>query len=87
MKNKKEFTKEYLASRVDFLALNKEYKNSWLVSKPNSWLYGNGIVSKYFNYKLLKEAIGKAGYKYPESERTWNTILDIQKELINEYVF
>ena len=86
VKNKKKFVKDYLSTRVDFDGLKKEYANSWLASKPKSWFYGNGIISKYFTFHLLKEAIEKANYKYPESDRTWLTILDIQKELLNEYV-
>ena len=85
-KNKKKFVKDYLSTRVDFASLKKEYSSSWLASKPTSWLYGNGIISKYFTFNLLKEAIEKAGYKYPESDRTWLTILEIQEELLNEYV-
>lgn len=86
MVNKKKIAKEYLRTRVDFEALKKEYKNSWLINKPHTWLYGNGIVSMYFTHKLITEAIEKAGYKYPESDRTWATILDIQRELLNEYI-
>ena len=85
-KNKKKIVKDYLSTRVDFDGLKKEYSASWLSSKPKSWLYGNGIISKYFTFNLLKEAIEKADYKYPESDRTWLTILDIQEELLNEYV-
>ena len=86
VKNKKKFVKDYLSTRVDFDGLKKEYSVSWLSNKPKSWLYGNGIISKYFTFNLLKEAIEKAGYKYPESDRTWFIILDIQEELLNEYV-
>lgn len=87
MKNKKEFVKSYLYNRVNFKSLKSEYENSWLVNKPKSWFYGNGIVSKHFNHSLVSEAIEKAGYKYPNSDRTWLTIIEIQKELIDKYVF
>ena len=47
----------------------------------------NTFMEIEFTYSIsIKEAIEKAGYKYPESDRTWFIILDIQEELLNEYV-
>ena len=86
MKNKKKFVKDYLSTRVDFEAMKKEYANAWLSNKPKSWFYGDGIIPKYFTIDLIREATEKAGYKYSESDTTWLTILDIEWELINEYV-
>lgn len=86
MTNKKKIMKDYLAKNVDFDGLVMEYKDSWIATKPKSWLYGNGMVNKYF-YEPTKKAMEVAGYKYPDSDRTWNTALDVQRELIDEYVF
>lgn len=84
MKNKKEFVKIYLLNHVDMWALKEDYKESWLIDKPFSWLHDNGIVFKHF-YKHAKKAVELAGYKYPSSNRTLLTVLDVQKEIINNH--
>lgn len=80
---KKEIMKRYLAERVDFEGLRNDVKNSWLKDRPKSEIPYNGITGKYF-YKLGEEAIKVAGYKFPDSDRTYLTLFEVTKELIFE---
>lgn len=84
---KKNELKKYLSERVNFNGLYDEWQDSWLVDKPKEWLYSNGLVQKYFNYDLIMKGLEEVGYKYPSSDRTWKTIIDIRKELIDERIF
>lgn len=81
--NKKAQVKNYLRENVDFTGFKAEVKNSWLANRPISELRYNGVTSKYF-YEKSKEAVKLAGYKYPESDRTWLTVNDVIAELIAE---
>lgn len=83
---KRAIAKKYLRENVDFEGLRYEWKNSWLADKPKEWLFSNGLVFSYF-YDHEKKAVEIAGYKYPSSERTWETMRTIEKELIREKVF
>lgn len=80
---KKEIMKRYLAERVDFDGLRNDVKNSWLKDRPKSEIPYNGITGKYFG-KFDEEAIKAAGYKFPDSDRTYLTLFDVTKELIHE---
>lgn len=84
--SKKTILKNYLKNKVDFNELQKEYNNSWLKNKPIEWLFSNGLLSKFFTYDLIIEGIKKAGYKHPDSDRTFITVENIKKELILEYI-
>lgn len=84
---KKALLKEYLKSRVDFKGLYNDWAGSWLINKPKSWLYCNGIVSEYFTYSLMCEAIKYANYAHPKSNKTWSTAGTVTRELIDEHVF
>nr|DAI05835.1 MAG TPA: hypothetical protein [Herelleviridae sp.] len=80
---KKEIMKRYLNEKVDFAGFRKEVKNSWLKDRPKSELVYNGLTHKYF-YKLSEEAIKLAGYKFPDSDRTYQTVSKVTEELIFE---
>lgn len=81
--NKKAQVKNYLRDNVDFAGFKADVKNSWLANRPISELRYNGVTSKYF-YEKSKEAVNLAGYKYPESDRTWLTVDGVIAELITE---
>lgn len=81
--SKKAKVKNYLRENVDFAGFKAEVKNSWLANRPISELRYNGVTSKYF-YEKSKEAVKLAGYKHPESDRTWLTVNNVIAELIAE---
>ena len=82
--SKKQMIRRYLLDNVDLFALKRDYHDSWLIKKPFNWLYNSGIVSTHFNYTLMKKAIEYAGYKYPDSDRTWLTAIEARNEIIEE---
>ena len=86
MTSKKQLLKIFLEKEVNFNQLQADYNNSWFRNMSRDWLYDNGIVSGHFNATLIKKAIEYAGYIYPSSDRTWRTVLEVQRELVDEYI-
>ena len=82
--SKKQAIRRYLLDNVDLYALKRDYQASWLIKKPFDWLYINGIVSAHFNHTIMSKAIEYAGYKFPRSDRTWLTAIDVRNEIIEE---
>jgi len=85
MTPKQKIVKEYLENNVNFSKLQQRKNESWLKNKHRSWLYNNGIAFTEF-YEYEKKAIILAGYKYPNSDRTWTTVQGIREKLILEKI-
>lgn len=81
--NKKQIAKQYIKNHVDFIGLKRDIKNSWIKTHSAELLSGNGLIFNYF-YDIELKAIEVANYKYPKSDRTWETITSIRIELLKE---
>jgi len=86
MTNKKQLLKTFLEKKVDFNQLQADFDGCWLRHKSRTFLYGSGVVSSHFNYTLITEAIKYAGYIYPKSDKTWSTVQEVQRELLDKYI-
>lgn len=83
---KKQIAKNYIEERVNFKELKYKINNDpWLKKQPVGLLACNGLVFNYF-YKIELEAIKEANYKYPRSDKTWLTMGDIKRELLEKYL-
>lgn len=80
---KKQIMKDYFIENVDFSSLKESYNDSWLLNKPFSWLYQNGIVGAHF-FKHTKQAMQVAGYVYPDNDRNHETAHAVTIEILND---
>lgn len=83
--NKKQIAKKIINDNIDYLSLKRDINNSWIKGESAEMLSGNGLVHNYF-YRWQLEAIKKAGYKFPRSDRTWETMHEIVIELLQENI-
>lgn len=81
--NKKQIAKQYIKNHVDFIGLKRDIRNSWIKGQSAEMLAGNGLIFNYF-YDIELKAIKVVNYKYPKSDRTWETITSIRIELLKE---
>lgn len=79
---KQSIMKNFLESNIDFNKLQEEKDNSWMYNHSPKEFFYNGLVSNYATFNLIKEAISNAGYKFPNSNRTWETADKVVRELI-----
>lgn len=83
--SKKQVAKQYIIDNTDWESLKKAYQNSWLVEKPFNWLLDNGIVVAHT--PKIKDVIAVAGYKHTESDSTWERVIELRREVIQERAF
>ena len=83
--NKKQIAKKYINDNVDYFSLKHDINNSWIKGQNARMLACNGLVHNYFYIWQLK-AIEKAGYKFPQSDKTWETMHQIVIELLQENI-
>lgn len=83
--NKKQIAKKFINDKINYHTLKHDINNSWIKGQSAEMLACNGLVHNYF-YKWQLEAIKKAGYKFPQSDKTWGTMHDIVIELLRENI-
>ncbi|ARM67610.1 hypothetical protein LW81_040 [Lactococcus phage LW81] len=83
--NKKQIAKKYINDNINYHNLKNDINNSWIKGESAEMLSGNGLIHNYFYIWQLK-AIEKAGYKYPRSDKTWETMHKIVIELLQENI-
>ncbi|AIX12540.1 hypothetical protein WRP3_037 [Lactococcus phage WRP3] len=83
--NKKQIAKKIINDNIDYFTLKRDINNSWLKGQNAEMLACNGLIHNYF-YQWQLKAIEKAGYKFPQSNKTWGTMHDIVIELLRENI-
>lgn len=83
--NKKQIAKKFINDNIDYFNLKRDINNSWIKGQSAEMLACNGLVHNYF-YRWQLKAIKKAGYKYPQSNKTWSTMHEIVIELLQENI-
>lgn len=81
MESKKDKMRKYLEENIDFDGIQKAKDKSWFKNESIRSHTGNGIIFDKV-YKHQKNAIEFVGYNNPTSDKTWNTVIDVTRELI-----